>query len=149
MGKANDLTGMVFGMLTVLGQAGRAKDRHVMWECKCLCGNLAYVNSRDLKNGHTKSCGCLQISGTPYNDPRDHENGEFILLDRIQKIKSTIGKYGEGNFCISFSGGAVRDYLGACLRGVQEIGVQIERSRADKRGGATSKTKSKFPTGAD
>ena len=30
---------------------------------------------------------------------------EFILADRIQKIKSTIEKYGEENFYISFSGG--------------------------------------------
>ena len=30
---------------------------------------------------------------------------EFILNDRIQKIKSTIEKYGEENFYVSFSGG--------------------------------------------
>ena len=30
---------------------------------------------------------------------------EFLLFDRIEKIKSVIGKYGEENFCISFSGG--------------------------------------------
>lgn len=30
---------------------------------------------------------------------------EFLLNDRIEKIKSIIGKYGEENFCISFSGG--------------------------------------------
>lgn len=30
---------------------------------------------------------------------------EFILADRLQKIQSTIEKYGIDNFCISFSGG--------------------------------------------
>lgn len=30
---------------------------------------------------------------------------EFLLLDRIQKIKQIIGQYGEENFYISFSGG--------------------------------------------
>ena len=30
---------------------------------------------------------------------------EFLLFDRIEKIKSVIGKYGEENFHISFSGG--------------------------------------------
>ncbi len=30
-----------------------------MWFCKCECGNNAIVSSAKLKNGHTKSCGCL------------------------------------------------------------------------------------------
>ncbi len=33
------------------------------------------------------------------------EDNEFILFDRIEKIKQTINKYGEDNFYISFSGG--------------------------------------------
>lgn len=32
-------------------------------------------------------------------------NYEFILMDRIQKIKQVINEYGESNFSISFSGG--------------------------------------------
>ena len=34
---------------------------HVKWFCKCNCGNsnLISVSSRHLRDGHTKSCGCL------------------------------------------------------------------------------------------
>lgn len=32
-------------------------------------------------------------------------DNEFILQDRIQKIQQIIGKYGEENFYISYSGG--------------------------------------------
>lgn len=32
-------------------------------------------------------------------------SNEFILTDRLDKIRSTIDKYGEENFYISFSGG--------------------------------------------
>lgn len=32
-------------------------------------------------------------------------DNEFLLFDRLEKIKSVIGQYGEDNFCISFSGG--------------------------------------------
>ena len=32
-------------------------------------------------------------------------DNEFLLMDRIQKIQQVIGKYGEDNFYISFSGG--------------------------------------------
>lgn len=38
---------------------------------------------------------------------------EFILFDRITKIKSTIAKYGEENFYISFSGGKDSSVLSA------------------------------------
>ena len=60
MYKHNDLNGMTFERLTVIGEGGRTKDRHILWECRCECGNIVNVSSRDLVTGHTKSCGCLQ-----------------------------------------------------------------------------------------
>lgn len=32
-------------------------------------------------------------------------DNEFLLMDRIQKIQQVMGKYGEDNFYMSFSGG--------------------------------------------
>ena len=55
----NDLTAKKFGRLTVIKKAGTAKDRHIMWECRCDCGEIAIVISKSLKNGDTQSCGCL------------------------------------------------------------------------------------------
>lgn len=40
---------------------------------------------------------------------------EFLLADRLQKIKSTIEKYGEENFYLSFSGGKDSTVLSALL----------------------------------
>ena len=60
MYKHNDLNGMTFERLTVIGECGRTTDRHILWECRCECGNIVNVSSRDLVAGHTKSCGCLQ-----------------------------------------------------------------------------------------
>lgn len=60
MYKHNDLTGMTFGRLTVVSEHGRAADRHILWRCRCKCGEVTHVSSRDLISGHTKSCGCLQ-----------------------------------------------------------------------------------------
>lgn len=34
-----------------------------MWKCKCDCGSIIYVRSADLRNGHTKSCGCIKSFG--------------------------------------------------------------------------------------
>lgn len=60
MYKFNDLSGKRFGKLTVIGQAGRTADRHILWECKCDCGGSAFSSGKDLVSGHTRSCGCLQ-----------------------------------------------------------------------------------------
>ena len=35
-----------------------------MWVCRCECGNTIIANSQNLKNGHTKSCGCLKATVT-------------------------------------------------------------------------------------
>lgn len=60
----DDLTGKRFGRLTVIS---RDKDHisasgrhHVMWMCKCDCGNNTSVYSDFLKREKTKSCGCLR-----------------------------------------------------------------------------------------
>jgi len=42
-------------------------------------------------------------------------NNEFLLMDRIQKIQQVIGKYGEENFYLSFSGGKDSTVLSALL----------------------------------
>lgn len=42
-------------------------------------------------------------------------DNEFILQDRITKIQSVISKYGEENFCISFSGGKDSTVLSALI----------------------------------
>ena len=58
---AKDLTGEVFGRLTVLYENGRTKDGHIVWHCKCSCENHTEldVSSHYLLGNDTKSCGCL------------------------------------------------------------------------------------------
>lgn len=55
-----ELQGMKFGMLKVLGVSHTGeKDKNVYWNCICDCGNSTTVKGTRLKNGNTKSCGCL------------------------------------------------------------------------------------------
>lgn len=54
-----DLTGKKFGELTVICKEYTDKNRNIYWKCKCECGNTAIVRGSALKNGNTKSCGCL------------------------------------------------------------------------------------------
>lgn len=68
IGYREDLTGQIFNRLTVLEfdeettlinrQTGKGKFS--WWKCQCECGNIVSVRSTQLKNNHTKSCGCLQ-----------------------------------------------------------------------------------------
>ena len=62
MGKAEDLTGQKFGRWTVISQGPSTSGRETRWWCKCDCGNpeLRLVRRGGLKNGTSKSCGCLQ-----------------------------------------------------------------------------------------
>lgn len=59
MGKSTDLTGKVFGRLTVLEEVGRNKWGHFLWKCLCECGTIKVFNGNNLRVGDTKSCGCL------------------------------------------------------------------------------------------
>lgn len=61
MGRVINLTGDRFGRLTVLNRVGKDKYNNVMWECKCDCGKTIITRGSNLRNGKTKSCGCLHI----------------------------------------------------------------------------------------
>lgn len=58
MRKQLELTGKRFGRLTALKNVGSNSRGNSMWECLCDCGKTIVANSQNLKNGHTKSCGC-------------------------------------------------------------------------------------------
>jgi Recombination endonuclease VII len=53
------LTGKRFGKLIAVEPCGRDKRQRVLWLCQCDCGNKCQVQSTNLANGHTQSCGCL------------------------------------------------------------------------------------------
>ncbi|MGN1298074.1 MAG: HNH endonuclease [Clostridia bacterium] len=57
--KKIDLTGKKFNNLTVISENGKT-GKEILWKCKCDCGNVVNVRGYDLKNGHTKSCGCIR-----------------------------------------------------------------------------------------
>lgn len=53
-----DLTGKVFGRLTVLRLDPKKHRRS--WMCICSCGNEKTAAQADLRDGSTASCGCLR-----------------------------------------------------------------------------------------
>lgn len=54
-----DLTGKIFGKLTVLSKNNEFGDsNHSYWDCQCECGKVTTVRRDALIEGKTKSCGC-------------------------------------------------------------------------------------------
>jgi hypothetical protein len=52
-----DITGQVFGRWTVLSLD--STDRGSRWLCQCECGTRRVLEGRKLREGHSRSCGCL------------------------------------------------------------------------------------------
>lgn len=59
MAKKVDLTGQQFGRLTVVARSRQDKRGRWTWMCQCSCGQAKVVASIDLRQGNTKSCGCI------------------------------------------------------------------------------------------
>lgn len=63
--RIDNLTHKIFNHLTVIGRAPSPNnDTRAYWWCICDCENqnIIRVSGKNLKNGNTKSCGCLQKS---------------------------------------------------------------------------------------
>lgn len=60
-----DISGMKFSLWTVLSHVHSG-----FWMCRCDCGNEKTVGSNTLRNGTSKSCGCVkQLKPTLYTLP--------------------------------------------------------------------------------
>lgn len=60
-----DLTGQVFGMLTAISYRSKLSGiRRSHWVCRCSCGQEVLVETSNLKNGNSRSCGCIKKIST-------------------------------------------------------------------------------------
>lgn len=59
MGMAKDINGQRFGRLTVIKREGSNKHHAALWRCVCDCGNETVIEGFRIRNGYTRSCGCL------------------------------------------------------------------------------------------
>jgi hypothetical protein len=97
MAKSN--VGDKFGRLTLIAQAEPNKYGQSRWFCKCECGNNKIVGQNDLRSGHTRSCGCLNIE---MRNARHTTHGQRYspeyncwnhILDRCENKNSNGYKY--------------------------------------------------------
>ena len=85
--KAIDLTGKVFGKLTVLNKTELKEGGSIVWHCKCSCGKEVNVSSRKLTSGNTKSCGCIRKSnkGISPVDLTGKRFGRLVVVSMTSK----------------------------------------------------------------
>lgn len=74
-----DLSGQQFGYLTALYYIKGGK-----WHCRCQCGKEIDVDTRNLKNKHTQSCGCLRKEKASKNviDMINYEDENLRIIER-------------------------------------------------------------------
>jgi 5-methylcytosine-specific restriction endonuclease McrA len=121
MGKVKDLTGQRFGRWRVIKEAGRNKQRHVMWLCRCDCGNEKNVVGSSLTNGNSTSCGCLQKERVSEAQVKDLTGIRFFrLLGVEQRGRNKHGavlwlcKCDCGNAVIVLSSNLIRGLTKSC-----------------------------------
>ena len=91
MGKKIDLTGKVFGRLTVLKREPKpegSKNRHSRWLCKCSCGETIVTTSDNLLSGGTKSCGCIKKE-TSIKNIMEYNNSEHESKNKTHGMTKT------------------------------------------------------------
>ena len=81
--KVVDLAGEKFGRLTVVELDHVEKSRRY-WRCQCDCGNTTVVREGNLKNGITKSCGCLR---------KEHVEHQKVNVKKIKERNNKGGVY--------------------------------------------------------
>ena len=95
MGKKIDLTGHRFGKLVVICECGRSKNGKVLWKCRCDCGNECIVNGEYLRNGDTKSCGCLKVIRlTTHGLNTEHKKLCKSIRGHFKSIRDGVHGYG-------------------------------------------------------
>ena len=81
----DDLTGSRFGRLIVVSRSGADKLGRAQWLCHCDCGGSTSSMGFSLRNGNTKSCGCIrsEASRSRAKDVAGHRFGMLIAEQRV------------------------------------------------------------------
>lgn len=89
MGKFVDETGNRHGRWTVLGHAkDHPKKGKAYWRCRCDCGNVRVVAGPNLRNGGSKSCGCLRRERASEVNTIDLTGSSYGKLTALRRVEN-------------------------------------------------------------
>lgn len=81
--KKLDLTGQVFGELTVISPAAARNDKYTRWICKCSCGKEVEVRTDYLTSKHTTSCGHIKEQFIQQKDLIGQRFGKLVVIENL------------------------------------------------------------------
>lgn len=88
-----DYTGLKYGRLTFIHSTDqRTNDNCVIWECLCDCGTTCFRDSKSIRQGNTKSCGCLKREQDKLNGQRTRKH-----LPHIRTALKVFNSYNDGD----------------------------------------------------
>ena len=96
-----DLSGLTFGRLTVKQMADIALFHRTQFMCLCDCGNVTTVEGSKLRNGHTKSCGCLSSETITQRNKRNQLPDGVALKNRVISSYKNRAKINNLEFTLS------------------------------------------------
>ncbi|KAA3598797.1 MAG: hypothetical protein D8M57_13105 [Candidatus Scalindua sp. AMX11] len=130
----NQLKGLRFGRLEVLGFSHLNKHKNACWLVLCDCGKSKVVMGYCLKNGDTRSCGCISKS----EDITGHRFGRLTVLGFGYRSPRR-----EGYWRVLCSCGKMKIVRGADMKNgkIQSCGcLRSERTRIATMSHGMSKT---------
>jgi len=97
--KGADLTGQRFGRLVVMSPAPPYKGKYAQWRCICDCGNEKITITASLKNGRTKSCGCLSREHMSELGKKNIKYGDNLVGKRFGRlvVELQVSEFGGGH----------------------------------------------------
>lgn len=141
-----DLTGRVFGRLTVVGPASalRPGASNARWCCLCACGSETTTPQWRLTSGLSRACGCVRLGKiSPINHPHRHGHAKSPthkiwvgMISRCYQINHTsYPRYGAVGVTVCDSW--KRSYLDFLF----DMGERPEGLTLERLGGATTYSK--------
>lgn len=80
-----DLTGHRFGRLLVTGRELPTRPGGSRWHCQCDCGKAHVVSVYSLRNGATRSCGCLMNETRRKHGGKHEYTAEYRIWHGIKR----------------------------------------------------------------
>jgi len=92
-----DETGNRYGRLVVLWREDGEKGKRGYWVCRCDCGKVTTVYGTSLRNGSTRSCGCLNDEMKRSRSGPNHPNWNGGTIENEGYILVLQPKYPNAN----------------------------------------------------
>lgn len=154
MPRFRDLSGLRFGRLVVVGRSGyraRPSGRVVTFSCRCDCGKVVDVPSRQLVTGTTRSCGCLakgarsrkdspsSVYGFFSGSPMSKDMMAFELTSDAAMVQMLMGSCGPSHVGQALARTCIALYRLSGMLGVDIDGEVSSMMSAIRKGGSGSR----------